>query len=106
MDMFLVIDEMYYPPSTDTSPTFSCNDTFTALQTAISAGISYFATPVVLTPMTSNYPLLVRHSYVDVTPVVVVRTFQIVCPLSEAINSCSMKPGYPLMCQLEVAFPR
>jgi len=71
----LVIDEIYYP---DTTPTFSCNDTFTALQTAISAEISYFAAPVVLTPTAGSYALLARYSYVDVPPITVARTFQIV----------------------------
>jgi len=86
-DPFLVIDEIYYPASTDTSPAFSCNETITALQTAVSAGYSYFAVPpVTLTPMTSNYPLLARYTYPSVTKTRLEQTFQIVCSSSEAAN--------------------
>jgi len=101
-----VINEKYYPASIDTSPTFSCNDTFTVLQTAVNAEISYFAARVELTPMTSSYPLLARYSYLDIPSAPVTPTFQIVCLSSEAANLCSMKPGSRIMFQLEVALSR
>ena len=59
-------------------PDLSCNNTFTALQTAMNNGTSYFAEPVVLAPMTSNSPLLARYSYMAVTSLPANATMQIV----------------------------
>jgi hypothetical protein len=105
-DSFWVINEKYYPASTDTSPTFSCNDTFTAFQTAVNDGTSYFAEPFELAPMTSDYPLLASYSYLSITSVPVDPTYQIVSSSSKATNILSTKPGSHLMSQLEVALTR
>jgi hypothetical protein len=86
-DSFLVVNELYYPPHDNTTTSSTCIDTFTAEQTAMISGTTYLAVPVVLNPITSQFPLVGRYSYPSITtPAAVEVTVHIVRSSSELVN--------------------
>jgi hypothetical protein len=86
-DSFWVLNKMYYPTDTDTSTALTCIDIFTAFQTAMISGATHRAKPVVLNPMSSEFPILGRFSYLGITTqATVIITLQIVRSSCESAN--------------------
>jgi hypothetical protein len=80
-----VLVEMYNPTNTNMSTANPCIDIFTIFQTAMISGATHRAKPVVLNPMTSEFPLTGRYTYLDITAAVHI-TLQIVRSSCETVN--------------------